>query len=160
MQQQLKAGTLVWLLAAALLTTAVTFARYTTGAYAADTARVAGFHVEMEGGGESVTLDGTKDEMTGTYPFSITSTSEVAVEYTIRVVFEKAPPEGITLTIDDGVGQDTNGETKEFDFAGGKIEANDKEAKSHTLTITGDPDTLTEDFSDTVSVHVTATQAE
>ncbi len=146
---------------AVILTTGATFARYSSSVSDWAGARVAKFEVSMNAQGSDITLNGAAtqdDEMSGTYGFTVSSNSEVAVEYDIVIEFTKAPPEGLSLQIDDSTVQAADGTTTAFSFDGGTFAPNDSNSSAHTLTVSGNLEELVTDFADTVTVNVYATQ--
>lgn len=139
-----------------------TFASYISSYTGSDSARVAKFHVEMVPQSvDAVTLDGTKtadSTLQGSYVFSVSSDSEVAVAYSIQIVFSTPPPVGVILQLDGQPLQASDGTATTFTFDGGEIAPNDLAPQQHELKITALRDSLDEAFSDTVSVQVSAEQ--
>lgn len=90
------------LLVLVLMTTSVVsgrYARYTSTATGSDRARVAKYAVTVTAAtGNQIVLDPNSSK-TVSYDFSVTSGSEVAVEYDLTVVFQKALPEGVVLSL-------------------------------------------------------------
>lgn len=153
---------MVYLLLAVTLTTGASFSRYSTTVSGSDSAKVAKWEVSMNAiTSDGVTMnagDATGSTMDGTYTFTVSSRSEVAMEYSIEVAFSKALPAGVSLTVDGSAPTATSGNT--YTFSGGSISAGDTEAKSHTLTITGAVAELNIDFADAVTVRVIAEQVD
>ena len=94
------------LLLLVMLTTSVVsghYARYTTTVTSGDSARVAKYEVTVAAASaDTLKLDPNGTDKTASYNFSVTSGSEVTVEYDLVVVFPKAMQEGITLTLTQG----------------------------------------------------------
>ncbi len=157
---------LSYLLLALVLTTGASFSMYATSSSGSDGARVARFQVEFSDAYASstngVTLDASSYDTlegteTDTYPFGIICDSEVTVEYDIQLVFNTAPPAGLSFTVGDKT-HEADGEQTVFDFPGGTISPNDATERPYTLTITGDLSELDVNFTDLVTVKVLAQQ--
>ncbi len=145
------------------------FARYTSTMTGTLSLRVAKWDVKLldvenpttkmdfNSSGESVTTE------TVGYVFSIESKSEVAVEYSVKLTFNNAPPANVHLWIDDeSKAISCNGEQTEFIFSGYEY-AIGNGAKTHTLYVAVDyvkDDKLIDfnTFRDTVSVNIIAEQ--
>lgn len=106
------------------------FAKYTSSAAAEDSARVALFRVETEldrislsideGEEPELTLGGEFETQSVQIPFSIMSSSEVQVGYSVKVDFGVALPQYISLTLSDGTTTQTlyaNGTESAFTFS-------------------------------------------
>ena len=91
--------------------TAGLYARYTAKQGGSDSARVSAFHVDVEGVGNSVTVDYKKGDGkdSGTQTLIIHNNSEVAVAYDITVAFTDLNY-GVKVTI-NGVPQTATGTT-------------------------------------------------
>lgn len=76
------------------------FARYTTTGTGSDSARVAGFHVDVTGP-DGVDINYAIDEDTGTYQLEIANNSEVAVSYSVAVDVEGSPDFPIQVALQD-----------------------------------------------------------
>lgn len=73
------------------------YARYTTTATASDSARAAKYHIAIDpGADDSITLS---PDSPASYTFSVTSSSEVAVEYDLRILLPQALPDGIEISL-------------------------------------------------------------
>ncbi|MBE5762192.1 MAG: hypothetical protein E7334_09365 [Clostridiales bacterium] len=91
---------LTYLLIATIVFSAVSFAGYASKAIGSDSARVAKFDVSVAAAqsNEDIELDLSEDSPSGTYAFTVTNNSEVAVNYTIVV---SGCPEGVEISVDD-----------------------------------------------------------
>lgn len=107
------------------------YARYIASAQASQGARVAKFQVSGTAG-ENVILD-CRDTAPGEYAITVDNGSEVAVEYTLALVFSEAvPAEDVSVTLDDGAGAwSADGKTLTFAQAGAL--APNAGAQTHTL---------------------------
>lgn len=141
------------------------YASFSSAASGTDRANVAKFHVEMTADttSDTVTLDGgtaVNNLVQGTYSFSVSGSSEVAVDYDIEIRFTVAPPVGVSFQIDDQTVQSADGSKTSFYFDGCRIAPNDTSAQAHALKIVSDIDALEEEFSDTVTVCIVAVQVD
>lgn len=75
------------------------YARYTSSGSGDDTARVAKFDVSYAWEGE-VDIK-VQNSLEGSYTFSVTNNSEVAVRYSLYLNFDTAFPEYLTVKVDD-----------------------------------------------------------
>ncbi len=147
---------IMYLMIAALLTTGVSFSRYTTSVSGFCSARVARFDVTASFP-DTAAIE--MSEGTGTraeYSFEVTNNSEVAVSYDIKVSLPKALPAGIKLSMDD-ISVMSDGSQNEFVFPGGELGDNGG-TRTHTLIITADYTALTETYYQKVSISITAVQ--
>lgn len=93
------------------------YARYTATATGSDSARVAKFDVTGSGAGD-VTVDCTQVDNTGEYIINVTSNSEVAVEYSIEVVFiDNINIDKVKITLDEKTGTWKDTSTLSFPIA-------------------------------------------
>ena len=104
------------------------YARYTVSAGAHDSARVASFvidtdinHIELgTDGTPMLELGGESETQSVQLPFYISNGSEVAVGYTIKIDFDCALPEYLTLTVTGNAKSQTlyaDGSKSEFEFS-------------------------------------------
>lgn len=76
------------------------YARYTATATASDSARVAKYEITFSSDpNESIALS---EGAPASYRFSVTSGSEVTVEYDLVIILPKALPDGITISLSNG----------------------------------------------------------
>lgn len=152
----------VYLLVCFLLLVGVSFCRYTTGAGSSDQARAAAWEVEVTYTGDSLEQtmvhpsdDGVK---TVSYPFTITSHSETALQYSLQIQLGTALPDGVTVQLD----------SKELTPAGenlytvsnaGTLAAGSAVSQQHTLSFTGDFSTITPGTDQDIPITITV-QAE
>ncbi len=128
------AAIIPYLLMAVVLTTLVSFSRYTSTGSATAYANLADWDVRASSAdhapGEFYL---TKDEPTGIWELSVTNAGGVSVEYDVVVVFPEALPDSIKLTL-DGIYPVADGKTYTFVNAGTIPVGGGR--KTHTLTIT------------------------
>ncbi len=147
----------VYLLVATLLTTGISFARYSTSGPGSDNdARVAKWDVRVDFPDGEIELTEDTLEKKAEYSFSVVNNSEVAVTYEINVTFNNPLPNGITMSIGE-TSVEGNGEQMTFSFPGGILEANGSSLE-HTFTISAVFTELTETFYEEANISVTAVQ--
>ena len=76
------------------------FARYTSTATGSDGARVAKWDVKGSSDSTALTIQNIPDNDSGTYSFTVTNDSEVAMKYSIEFVFETNVSTWMLLTLD------------------------------------------------------------
>lgn len=95
------------LLILVMMTTSIVsgrYARYTSSATVSDSARVAKYDVSVKAiTGDQIVLDPNSSN-TASYNFSVTSGSEVTVEYDLLIELPQALQEGIVLSLAQGEG--------------------------------------------------------
>ncbi len=128
---------LTYLFIAALVTTGVTLSRFSTVSSGGDQARVARFEVDVAPPEDETNMNFNgstveADTQTIIYPFTVTSNSEVAVDYTIQVDFMDKLPENVSVAVDD---QNPQSGAANFSFTGGSL-APGAEPSTHELKIT------------------------
>lgn len=90
----------VYLLVATVIFTGVTFSGYIAKTTGGDDARTAKYDVSVSSiSGEALTL---APDTPASYTFSVTSSSEVAVEYDLVISLPNALPEGVVLSLKRG----------------------------------------------------------
>lgn len=135
-----------WLAFAVVMTamvSTVTLSRYVTTVSGSDSARVAKFSVVLDAQkADAVTMNGSvtaEDSQTKEYRFTVRNDSEVAIDYTLTVIFGQALPAGIEVTMDD---KNVSGATPDptaqaagsaLTFQGYTLDPNNQE--EHTLKI-------------------------
>lgn len=151
---------LAYLLVCTLLLTGVSFARYITTASGSDAARVAAglVTVSYEESTTAIqmdrpTNDGLKKE---DFMFTVSNgSSEVAIQYDVVVTLDKPLGDGVTMTLDGQTGTET-GDRKQYEFTNmGTFAAGVEQTKTHTLSFTGNFDTISPGTDDTYNIQIT-----
>ncbi len=141
------------------------YAKFSTSASGSDSARVAKFDVQIENEPDNQVfnkLGTTADAEQYDYKFTVKNNSEVAIDYSLKVSFNNAPPANVTLWIDDKEAISCDGTEIEFLLLeDGKL--NYTSSKEHTLSIVveyinGDKLIDFENFSDTATISLIAEQ--
>lgn len=128
------------------------YARYTAGATASDSARVAIWNVGATSEKPAVSIDCSTDDLDDVYQFTVTNNSEVTARYDVTVTFTEALGKGISFELDETKTPQTN-DNKTFTFENvGQLNYGGDSAK-HTLTFTA----VFEDVPDDVSYNFTVT---
>ncbi len=167
----MKKGFDIWrlariLVAATLVTTLLAclavgvYARFFSTASGSDAARVARFDVSavFMGTDTDFSLSEGADTSTVSYPFSVTSNSEVAVSYDVVLTLPFVLPNGITFTI-DGVAPTPNEEGVIYTFSNiGTITAIGG-TNFHTLVITATEFSVEKTLDD-IKVEIIASQVQ
>lgn len=133
------------------------YAKYTGGANSDASARVAAFSVTGLGGADSITVESVVPPYSSDYQFSVTSASEVAVEYNITVSFAENIPPWITLLLDGNAGTQS-GNTAAF-LNAGTFQAG-THTNNHTLTFRANPQTSIATTFSSINVRVDAVQTD
>lgn len=133
---------LSYLVVCTLLLTGVSFSSYISSASAGDSAQVAaGVVVVNYDTNTEIELKRPTDnnhEVTKNFNFSVSnSVSEVAIQYDVVVMLEKALPEGITMKLDGTSCSGNSSNTYTFSNMG-TFEAGTVKSIPHQLTFTGD----------------------
>lgn len=113
------------------------YAKFSSSASGSDSARVAKFDVQIENLSATQVfneLGTTADAEQYDYKFKVVNNSEVAINYSLKVTFNNAPPANVTLWIDDKEAV-TCGETKTEFILLDDGTLNYKDNKEHTLSI-------------------------
>ena len=110
------------------------YARYTATGTASDSARVAKFDVKGSSKG-NVTVACTDAGSTGEYTIEVTNNSEVAIRYTIELVFEEALVGTDQLFTLDGNHATSSIDTNHLTFSGGTMPPNAAQPNSHVLKV-------------------------
>lgn len=133
---------LAYLLVCTMLTTGLSFSRYTSTNGTSDTARVAAGALHVSGSSSATFKLDCNDETTpeDEYTFTVINKdggkiSQVALKYNVVVELSEPLPTGVTITLDGKPGT-KNG--KSYTFFGGTFASGDSDSNRHTLTITAD----------------------
>lgn len=150
---------LAYLLVCTLLLTGVSFARYITTANGSDTARVAAglVTVSYEESTTAIrmerpTNDGLEEK---DFIFGVSNnSSEVAIQYDVVVTLDTPLKTGVAMTLDGKSGNVTN-ERKRYEFTNmGTFAAGENDTYTHTLSFTGDFDTIRPGTDDTYNIKI------
>lgn len=133
------------------------YAKYRSGGSINSSARTAGFSVSGTGGSNSITVDGMTPPYSSDYSFSVTSNSEVAVEYGITVTFAQNIPAWVTVKLDGNTGTQS-GDTATFSNAGTFAAGNS--TNNHTLTFQADPASVSATTFSSITIRVDAVQTD
>lgn len=151
----------VYLLVCFLLLVGVSFCRYTTGTGGSDSARAAAWDVEVTYTGDSLEQtmvrpsdDGVK---TVSYPFTVTSHSETALQYDLELLLANPLPDGVTAELDGT--PITFSDCKCTVPNAGVLAAGSNVSKQHTLSFMGDFSTITPGTDQNIPITITV-QAE
>ena len=105
-----------------------------------------------------INSSGVNNQTQTSYTFSITNTSDVSINYTIRLEFASNLPAGLSISM-GGQTYTGDGTKKAFNFNGGTILISSaNQTNSHTFTITANFNNLLNDFNANATVHVDASQ--
>ena len=128
------------------------YARYTAGATAKDSARVALWDVGAASNNTGVSIDCSTDDLDDVYQFTVTNNSEVTARYDVVVTFKESLAKGISFKLDGTKTPKTN-DSKTFVFENaGQLNYGGATA-NHTLTFIA----VFEDVSEDVSYDFTVT---
>lgn len=94
------AGVLLCLTLFSVHLTSGLYAKYTATATGSDSARVAKFEVDVSGQNLADITCTQSDTDSSTYTITINNKSEVAVEYTLSVVYNNTAPDGVSADFD------------------------------------------------------------
>lgn len=152
---------LAYLLLCTLLLTGVSFSRFITGTGADDQARAAAWKVEVTYTGTS--SDQTMERPSGdgietvSYPFTVTSHSETALQYDLEIQLDQSLPDGVTAYLDDEPIPFSEGNNTVYTVSNaGTLAAGSNVSKEHTLSFTGDFDTTISPGTDeTIQITIT-----
>ena len=155
------AGILLCLVLATTHLASNLYAKYTSSDSGGDSARVAVWNVEASGSSASdvkidlATAATDNSTVSNTYALTVTNKSEVASNYDIIVVFDKALSDEITLTLDGGAKTATTTDNnKEFVFSNvGQLGVGNTSA-AHTLTFAANYADVDVDYSYEFNVKV------
>ena len=109
------------------------YAKYTAKNNGEDSARVAKFDVEAAGLSGDVTVDASVADSAGTYSFTVTNHSEVAITYDLVITFAGGIPPYAQVSL-DGIAGTLSGDSIIFSNVASLAPA--APAKNHTLTFT------------------------
>lgn len=139
---------LAYLLVCTLLLTGGSLARYITTADGSDATRVASglVTVSYDEHNTSFLMDAPSNYselQKSEFTFEVSNgTSEVAIRYDVVVTLDKALGEGVTMTLDEESGAETD-EGKQYEFANvGTFAAGVEQTNTHTLSFAGDFNTI------------------
>ena len=155
------AGILLCLVLATTHLASNLYAKYTANDSGSDSARVAVWNVEASGASVSnvkidlATADTDTSTVSKTYALTVTNKSEVASNYDIIVVFDKALSDEITLKLDNGTITGTKtADKKSFVFSNvGQLGVGNTSA-THTLTFAANYADVDVDYSYNFNVKV------
>ena len=154
------AGILLCLVLATTHLASNLYAKYTANDSGSDSARVAAWDVEASGTNASnvkidlATAATANSTVSNTYKVTVTNKSEVASNYDIIVVFDKALSDEITLKLDGGAKTATTTDNKEFVFSNvGQLGVGNTSA-THTLTFAANYADVDVDYSYNFNVKV------
>lgn len=120
------------------------YARYTAGAAAGDSGRVAIWNVGATSEKPAVSIDCSTDDLDDVYRFSVTNESEVAAQYDVVVSFSETLADGISFKLDETKTPQTN-DNKTFTFENvGQLNYGGAHAE-HTMTFVAASDDISED---------------
>ena len=129
------------------------YARYTAGATASDSARVAFWNVGATSEKPAVSIDCSTDDLDDEYRFTVTNNSEVTARYDVTVTFTEALSKGISFKLDGTKAPQKTSDNKTFTFENvGQLNYGGDSAE-HTLTFIA----VFEDVPDDVSYNFTVT---
>lgn len=144
-------GALVLLLAMAAVVS-VSLAKMRTVSEGTDKAQVAAFITEANGDGTEPTIDCSKPEqLSTTYTVTVTNhqdtkTAEVSLTYDVVMTLPDPLPDSLTVEMDQKKGV-TSEDKKTITFEkAGTFTAGNSDREEHILTITADPNQVTEDY--------------
>lgn len=150
---------LAYLLVCSLLLTGVSFARYVTTANGSDAAQVAAglVTVSYEESTTAIrmerpTNDGLEEK---DFIFGVSNnSSEVAIRYDVVVTLDTPLKNAVTMTLDGKTGTKTD-DGKQYEFFNmGTFAAGVEQTKTHTLSFTGDFDTIRPGTDDTYNIKI------
>lgn len=149
---------LAYLLVCTLLLTGVSFARYITTASGSDAARVAAGLVTVDYDDTNeikLVRPSTDGLLTENYKFTVSNgSSEVAIRYDVVVTLDKPLNSGVTMTLDGQTGTET-GDRKQYEFTNmGTFAAGENDTYTHTLSFTGNFDTISSGTDDTYNIKI------
>lgn len=150
----------IYLLVCTLLLTGVTFSKYTAASGGEDSATVAGCLVTVKGDDLSDEIVyGEGEDNRFQYVFSVSSESDVAMDYDVIVDLGRSLPDGMEMTLDNGIGYNKYEDGKYVFEDAGYFEAGKKEDIDHILLFEVIPDEIDNaDYAFDISVSVLAQQ--
>lgn len=152
---------LAYLFLCTLLLTGVSFSRCITGTGADDQARAAAWEVEVTCKPDTILemerpSDPDNQIVSVSYPFTVTSHSETALQYDLEIQLDQSLPDGVTAELDGTAVTFTD--CKCTVSNAGPLAAGSNVSKEHTLSFAGDYDIISSDSDIQITITVDAVQ--